>query len=244
MSEQRPLQAIIDDVARQLVRTNVEGKSASIVLPVTYSGGASVSVHIRPDSDEFLVTDLGAAAFEAATMGAAEVFARAAKHAAAAQGVEFDGQAVFVNRVSQEWLASAVTFVAAASRQAVEMSADRLTLDVEESLRDRLKVALKETFRGRAIFDVVVPGASSKARNFTALVQTEDRRTLFDVVMPSPVSVSFSIVKFQDVAQLDTPPARVAMLGGNVDAADQSLLSRWAIVKPFSDNRDVLLHAA
>lgn len=244
MTDRQGLQGILDDVARQLVRTTVTGKDGTIVMPMVYLGGSPIVIHVRPDGDEFVVSDQGRASYQADVLGAGDIFPRVAKHAAAAAGVEFDGQAVFAIRVPVDWLTNAVIFVATASRQALEMAAERLTVDVEETLRERLKVALKETFRGRAAFDVTVPGASSKGRHFTALVQVGERRTLFDVVMPSPVSVSFSIVKFQDVAQLETPPGRVAMLGGGVDAPDQSLLARWARVQPFTDNRQVLQEAA
>lgn len=244
MTNGQGLQGVLDDVARQLVRTTVTGKDGTIVMPMVYLGGSPIVIHVRQDGDEFVVTDQGRASYQAEIMGAGDIFLRVARHAATAAGVEFDGQAVFAIRVPINWLANAVIFVATASRQALEMAAERLTVDVEETLRERLKVALKETFRGQAIFDVTIPGASSKARNFTGLVQVGERRTLFDVVMSSPVSVSFSIVKFQDVAQLETPPGRVALLGGGVDAADQSLLARWARVQPFTDNKQVLQEAA
>lgn len=236
--------AVLDDVARQLVRATSEGTSGYIAMPMMFPGGAPIIVHVRRDDDDYVVTDQGKGHYEAEMMGAGAIFERIAKQVAQAVGIEFDGDQMFAARVPRDWLPNAVIFVANASRSAVEMAAERLTANVEDTLRDRLKSALREVFRDRASFDVTVPGLSTKGRNFTALVRRDGRTALFDIVMPSPVSVSFAIVKFQDVAQLEQAPGRVALLGGKVDTADQSLLSQWATVAPFNDNRDFLQKAA
>jgi hypothetical protein len=235
---------VLDDVARQLIRATAEGPSGYIAMPMTFPGGAPIIVHVRRDDEDYIVTDQGKGHYEAEMMGAGSAFLRIARQVAAATGVEFDGDQMFATRVPRDWLPNAVMFVANASRSAVEIAAERLTANVEETLRDRLKVALRDVFRDRASFDVTVPGVSTKGRTFAALVRRDGRTALFDVVMPSPVSVSFAIVKFQDVAQLEAGPSRVALLGGAVDAGDQTLLSQWATVTPFNDNREFLRTAA
>lgn len=238
------MRQVIDDVVSQLVRASVEGKDGFISMPMVFPGGMPVVIHVRHDGDDYLVTDQGKAYLEAEMMGAAGVFSRIAKQVAISAGVEFDGQMMFAARVSADWLPNAVIFVATASRNAVETAAERLTVNIEETLRERLKLALKGVFRDQASFDVVVPGLSTKGRHFAAQVRQNDRITLFDVVTPSPVSVSFALVKFQDIALLNDGRGKVALLGGSVDAADQTLLSRWATVTPFNDNGEFLRRAA
>ena len=234
------LRDTLDHVSHQLVRIQVEGADGYIVMPHLYPGGAPVIVHVRRDDDEYLVTDQGRAYSEADIMGATSLFGRIARQVASAAGVEFDGHMMFAARVPKDWLANAIIFVAAASKNAVELALEKLTVGVEETLRERLKIAVNGAFRNKASFDVTVPGHSSKPRNFAAMVRSNDRTTLFDIVMPSPVSVSFAIVKFQDVALAEGAPSRVALFGGKVDAGDQTLLSRWATVAPFNDNGDFL----
>lgn len=238
------MQDVLDDVVRQLVVAHVQGGEGFISMPMIFPGGAPVVIHVRTDGDDFIVTDQGRGYLEAEVMGAAALYARIAKQVAASVGIEFDGHMVFAARVSRDWLPNAVIFVATASRNAVQMAAERLTADIEESLRGKLKTALKDVFRHRAAFDVTIAGASSKGRNFAALVQTDERVTLFDVVTASPVSVSFAIVKFEDVALLETRPKGVALAAGSVDGPDRAILSKWATVVPFNDNHDFLRQAA
>jgi len=213
-------------------------------MPMVFPGGAPIVIHVRRDDEDYIVTDQGKGRYEAEMMGAGAVFMRLARQVATASGVEFDGDQMFAMRVSRDWLPNAVIFVATASRSAVEMAAERMIAHVEDTLRSRLKTALSSIYRDRAAFDVDVAGASTKARKFDAVVRTGDKVTLFDIVMPSPVSISFAIVKFQDVAQLQPVPGRIAFLGGEIDGADQTLLSQWASVTPFNDNREFLQRAA
>lgn len=238
------MREVLDDVVRQLVVAHVEAGEGFVSMPMMFPGGAPVVIHVRTDGDDFIVTDQGKGYSEAEVMGAAGIFVRVAKQVAATLGIEFDGHMVFAARVSRDWLPNAVIFVATATRNAVQMSAERLSADVEESLRGRLKVALKDVFRNHAAFDVTIAGASSKGRNFAAMVQTADRVTLFDVVTPSPVSVSFAIVKFEDVALLESRPKGVALAAGPVDGPDRAILSKWATVVPFNDDHDFLRNAA
>jgi hypothetical protein len=235
---------VLDDVVRQLVISHVDGGEGFISMPMLFPGGAPVVVHVRRDGDDFIVTDQGKGYLEAEVIGAAAIFARVAKQVAASVGIEFDGHMVFAARVPRDWLPNAVIFVATASRNAVQIAAERLSADIEETLRGRLKSALRDVFRSKAAFDVTIAGASSKGRNFAAMVQTDGRTTLFDVVTPSPVSVSFAIVKFEDVALLESRPRGIALAAGKVDGPDQTILSKWARVVPFNDNHEFLKEAA
>ncbi len=240
----RSMGKVMDDLSRELVTTVMEGKEGLVSMPLLYPGGQPVTVHVRPHDDEFIVSDGGNGFISAEHMGASELYLRLAPNVAKVNGVEFDGISMFAARVSVDWLANAVIFVAAASKAAVERTADKLTVDIEERMRDTLKMQIRDIFRDRATMDVDVIGASTKKRKFAARVQSNGLSTFFDVVTPSPVSVNFAIVKFQDI-NAESHFRGVAMVSGQLDAGDHSMLSQAATkVMPFTTDRETLAHAA
>lgn len=239
------MSGLMDAVARELVSTGVDGRDGIIALPILYPGGQPVTVRVRPDAGEFIVTDQGNGYLSAEHMGAADTFVRLAPKVAKQNSVGFDGQMMFAARVPRDWLMSAIIFTAAASKEAVEKTADKLTIDLDATMREGLQARIKDVFRGRASFNVEVPGNTTKMRKFAARVDGGSRISLFDVVTPSPVSVNFAIVKFQDVAQLGNDYQGVAVVSGKIDAPDMALLSQWASrVLPFDADREMLALAA
>lgn len=240
----RSMTKVMDALSRELVTFVLQGREGLVSLPIVYPGGQPVTVHVRPDDDQFIVSDGGNGFISAEHMGASETYLRVAPGVAKLNGIEFDGISMFSARVPLDWLASAVTYIAAASKAAVERTAEKLTTDIEERLRDSLKTRLRDIFRDRASFDVDVIGTSTKKRRFAAKVQSNGTSSFFDVVTPSPVSVNFAIVKFQDIRS-EQKFRGVALLSDKLDAGDYSMLANAATqVIPYTTDKQVLEAAA
>ncbi|WP_127752697.1 hypothetical protein [Devosia sp. 1566] len=185
------------------------------------------------------MNDQGAGYLAAEHLGGTGTFSRLAPSVAHRNGIQFDGHMMFAARVNLDWLANSVIFVGSASRMAVGMTAERMSEDKEVSLRRELQDKLGAAFKGRAAFDISLPGRSSRVRTFAALVDGEHGRVLFDLVTPHHVSINGAIVKFQDVAQLEDSPLRTAVLSAEkrTDPADVGLLSQWttSVIKLEAD---------
>lgn len=223
------MRSLLDEVVHSLVMTDVENGVGLVAVPQIYPGGDSVVIRIHKSDEEFFVSDGGAGYAAAEALGGTLTYGRIAPKVADMHGVSFDGQMVFGARVSRYWLANTVIFVATASRRAVEITAEKMSEEKEQSVRKEFQERLGSIFRARATFNVDIAGQSSRVRNFAALVEAGHGPTLFDVVTPHHVSINGAIVKFQDVAQLNAHPRRIAVLTSvdRTDAADLSLLSQW-----------------
>lgn len=221
------LSALLSEITRELINTGIDDNDGIIALPSTYPSGATVIIRIRRDRERFIVSDGGYGYVEAEHMGGAQTFSRIAQAEAVRHGVKFDGQMVFAVEVSRDRLASAIIFTGAASRKSVEITADKLSEEREAANKDRLRSLIKEAFKEQASFDVAYPGRSTKRWRFDAMVRRPERWTLFDLVTPHHVSINSTIVKFQDVAQLEDGPHGVAVLTNRkaMDSADISLIS-------------------
>jgi len=229
MTKDAQLRTVLDGVAKDLVRVNVDGGFGIVALPQLYPGGDSVTVRVRKDDDQFFVDDMGLGYRSAEMLGGPTVFGRLAPRVAKLHGVSFDGVMMFGAQVSRDWLPNVILFVATASRRCVEMTAERMSEDVEHSLKVELQRRIEVIYPGRVARDVEIAGRSSRSRQFAVSVDLEGRRSLFDLVTPHHVSINSAIVKFQDVSQLENAPTRVAVLSSRArtDAADVSLLAQW-----------------
>lgn len=223
------MRAILDELVHALVLTETDNGQGLVALPQSYPGGDAVVVRIRKDGDEYVVNDQGAGYLAAEMLGATTVYSRLAPKVAQVHGVGFDGHLMFAARVPREWLANTVIFVGTASRQCAEMTVQRVSEEVEQSLRADLQEKVKVAFHGNVALNVEIVGRSTRPRTFAALAEVGSKRTVFDLVTPHHVSINGAIVKFQDVAQLEHAPSRVAVLASQkrVDPADISLLAQW-----------------
>jgi hypothetical protein len=154
---------------------------------------------------------------------------------------------LFAMEVSREWLANAVIFTGAASRKAVEVTAERMAEERETTARQVFRDHLRDAFGEKAEFDVPFRGRSTKEWRFGARVVRQGHLSLFDLVTPHHVSVNSTIVKFQDISALDETISNVVVLAdrAKMESADVDLLSRSAkSVIPLSADRSTLLRVA
>ncbi|MEC5325186.1 hypothetical protein [Aurantimonas sp. A3-2-R12] len=241
------MQALLDEITKELMLTGVDQGEGLVALPQTYPGGSSVVVRVRGSDDEFVVTDQGNGYLEAEHLGGTTIFARLAPQIAQFHGVEYDGSCFFAMRVNREWLANAILFIATASRKAVEQTAQRLGEERDHDLKQVFQTAMREFYGVRAVFDYEMRGRSLKQWHFDAAILTDQTPSLIELVSPSHISINSTIVKFGDIARLDDPIRRTVMLTnpGKTTSPDRALLSDSAnIVVAFSTNFDTLAKAA
>jgi hypothetical protein len=237
---------LVRDVARELVRVNIDEGAGVLSLPQTYPGGSPVVVRVRRDGDAFVVTDHAAGLIEADRLGGAAIYGRIAASIAKAHGVKYESEMMMAS-VDRDWLVNAIVFVSAASRRAVEATAQRLADEREKVSRERLRTRLVDAFSKQVSLDVEYRGRSTKRYTFDAMVQRQDHAALFDLITPYPVSVATGIVKFQDVARLDDGPRGVAVIEqrDRMDPADIILIGQAATtVIELDADTDTLRKAA
>lgn len=241
------MRLLADEVLRELVLADFDAGDCLFALPSLYPGGSAVVVRVRREGDEFVVTDQGNGYLEAELLGGATTFSRLAPEVAHAHSVKYDGDMFFAIRVSRDHLANAIIFIGAASRHAVEKTAEKLSEEREHGFRQILQSHLREAFHERVAFEIEVRGQSTKAWRFDALVKAADHLSVFELVTPHHISINSSIVKFQDVSALEESVAGIAVLSNRakMEAHDITLLSRSAAkVIPLDADRETLLKAA
>jgi len=241
------MQALVDEVAKELVITGIDQGEGLVALPQTYPGGASVVVRVRGHNDEFYVSDQGNGYMEAEHLGGTTVFARLAPQIAQFHGVDYDGSCFFTTRVTREWLANAILFVGSASRKTVEQTAQKLGEEREHDLTEVFRSTVREFFGVQAHFDYEMRGRSLKKWRFDAAIVRDKTPRLIELVSPSHVSINSAFVKFTDIARLDDPVRRTVMLTNpeRTSQADKVLLGEAAdVVVPFARTREAFAMAA
>jgi len=241
------LRLLADEVLQELVLADFEAGDCLFALPTLYPGGSAVVVRVRREGDDFVVTDQGNGYLEAELLGGATTFSRLAPEVARTHDVKYDGDMFFAVRVPRDHLANAIIFVGAASRHAVEKTAEKLSEEREQGFRQILQSHLREAFQDRVVFEVEMRGQSTKAWRFDALVKASDRFSVFELVTPHHISINSSIVKFQDVSALEESVPGVAVLSNpaKMESHDIALLSRSAAkVIPLDAERETLLRVA
>lgn len=238
------MRGLLDDLARELVLSDVEGREGMIALPAVYPGGSAVVVRVQRDDDAFIVHDGGEAHLAAEHLGGASVFRRIAPNIAKARGVEFDGRMFFKARVTREWLANMVVFIGDASRRSVEQTAERLTEERISDRRQRFRDRLVDTFKTNVILDIERAGQSGKPWHFTGGVQRPGHLTLFDFVTSHSHSINGAVTRFQDVISDEVRPIAALPAFARTPAHDIALLSKWAKVISADTPGDQLRLAA
>ncbi|GHE82054.1 hypothetical protein GCM10019059_44750 [Camelimonas fluminis] len=238
---------LLEEIAAELITTNVENDEGYLSLPLLYPGGAGAVVRVRRDNDGYIVTDGGDGYREAEHLGGESAYSRIAPVIAAQHGVGFDGFSMFSTRVEREWLANTVLFTGAASKSAVDRTAERLTEERQKKAKSTFKDRITEAFGKAASFDVEIRGASLRTYKFDARIQRGDHISIFELVMPHAASVNNAFVKLHDISRLDADLTASVMLANRakMDAGEITLLSSAAQhVIGLSDAKEVILEAA
>lgn len=215
------LAQVADEIAREIISTEHIGSASLVKTPIMYPSGASVVVQITRHHDRYFVTDMGVGHQEAEMIGASNFYSRHGKDLAAHFGIRFNNQAFFVTEASRERLAGAATVVANCSAEATALSAYRAADRRFAEGADELYKRLTEIFtKPKVARDVDVAGSSSHHWRVAAVVSLDGHKALFEPVSKHHTSVVTASAKFHDIARLDTPPARIAVVQNKRDMGD------------------------
>lgn len=84
-----------------------------------------------------------------------------------------------------------------------------MTRDQTTALYERLVRVFPESIVER---DTEIVGSTNTTCHATTFARAPKRGTIFDIVTRHPVSVAFATAKFRDIAMLESPPNRVAVM--------------------------------
>jgi hypothetical protein len=209
------LRAVVDELMRELVSADHRPEASFIQTPLLYPSGATVVVRVDEHASEFFVSDMGLGYQEADMMGASLTYARHARHIADSAGVRFDEHAFFTLQVARDQLAGAVMTIANCSLEATTVAAYRLAERKTADEADLLYQWLITIFEPNSVVrNAEVVGASSTRWPVSSIVRGVGRRhaTIFEPVTSHHASVAAVTTKFHDIARLDNPPNRVAVV--------------------------------
>lgn len=217
--------AVLDRIAETLVHVRESAKGGTIVTPVLFPSGSHVSVRIVLESGHCLITDDGAAFAEADMMGAGEIFKRAARLVAEEAGIKFNSYEIFEAHASLETAPGIVAIVADAARRTIQITSERLAKRLYEETRVDVVERLVDAFGPNSVRrDVPISGASTHAWMVDAFIEAGPGIAV-EVISPSPVSVSSSYMKLDDIRRLDRAPKTVGALTSRRSfKADQLLM--------------------
>lgn len=192
----------------------------TVGVPVMYPSGATSSVEIQINQGKCWVSDMGFGLVEAEYMGATEYYAKAARDASEAYGVEFDGNSVFALWVPIARLESAIVCVANASNRAAS-EAIRVATDHRAQRRnDQVFDRVRDIFGAK----VVAKSAEIKGRHVTwpahNVVSFPDHHlAVFEYMTKHPNSASSKFFMFTDLRKEDETISLNAVVA-NVSSLD------------------------
>lgn len=216
---------VIEAVARELVSVDHRADGSFISTPLLYPSGAHVVVRVDPaGKDEYFVSDYGFGFTECDMIGATHQYKKHSPVIAENAGVGFDSQAFFVTKVTERQLAGAAAAIANCSHDAVAIAALKLAekrfADDSETLHKRLVSIFSEK---RVAKNVEITGASQTRWHVSNVVRlhsgddTDEHVTIFEPVTNHHASIAAAVTKFHDIARLDHPPRRVAVVQKKAD---------------------------
>ena len=174
------------------------------------------------------------------------VYDRDAKAVADNAGVGFDQRAFFVLEIERSQLAGAVAVIANCSHDAVAIAAlklaDKSRVDAAELVFERLKSVFPKHALAR---NVEITGSSTVKWHVATLVTIDGKKAVFDSVTPYHASVVNAAAKFGDIANLNNPPTRTAMVEHKESFHSYlGLLSQSSNIVEVGDSDDVFKRAA
>jgi hypothetical protein len=233
---------IVAAAARELVRLDHRADGSVIQTPLLYPSGSYVVVRVDGGPERFLISDFGLGYHGADMMGSTTYFPRHARAVAEEAGVGLDQRAFFVLEVGRDQLAGAIAVIANCSHDAVVISAlkqaEREKVDAADIVFERIARAFPMQSIAR---DAKVVRYSDFKWHVATLVRWHDHEAIFDAVTPHHASVVNAATKFNDIANLNNPPGRIAMVQRKANfKAYLNLLSPAASVVEVDASNEVL----
>lgn len=204
---------LAEQIARGLSKASALEGRAFIRTPVLFPSGSTVVVVIEAEGGgRYRVSDLGQGEDEADLLDIVATYRSQAREIAELSGLAFDGRAFVLTQASAAQLVGATMAVANASSRALDRAILRAGERRRSTAADRLVARLGLLFPQRVERNGEVRGASTQPWTFDAVVHIGDRRAVFEAVTPHQTSIAFATMKFHDVARLQAPPVRVAVV--------------------------------
>ena len=214
MKVDHDLGTLAAEVAAGLASAEFWQGRAYIRTPVLLPTGSSVVVVIEEAGPgTWHLTDLGQGLELAADLGIERGYRQQAEAMAAKSGIAFKRDTFLIQNLRRDQLASGIAFLA----DTVAKSLDRDRIAASDRGRatdvERLATRLGRIFEPRNVRkNAEFQGASTHQWRLDALVTTDHGPAAFDLVTPHPNSVAATTTKFPDLARLDHPPARIAIV--------------------------------
>ena len=207
---------LVEDVGRQLVSAEHDDSGSFLSVPLVYPSGTGVVVRVEGGGDNrFFVSDSGFGAQEADLMGASQIYGRHARMVAEISGIRFDNQAFFIVEAERDQIAGAVVAVANCSQEAAIRTADALAEKTFDDAKEKLYQRLISIFDKKTVTkNAEIHGSSATEYRVAALVRNSGSGPIvvFDPVTKHHSSVAHATMKFSDMARLEVPPIRVAVV--------------------------------
>lgn len=224
---------MIDALEGALARVVETGEPVRVSTTTLLPSGAMASVLVRPSGNgTYLVSDDGAGRSDLLVLGHVKLSGSDRKRGdtiANRLGLTFDGTAFAVREVTADQLASAIVFVAEATRDwasvAVENAVKRSQIALSKRVEDRIRAIAPDA---RITREVEVAGASTKKHRFDLVMDLDrERKAVFEIVSPNTNSLSAAHLKLFDVrgAHADWPREVITERLEDWSAADMSLLN-------------------
>jgi len=216
-----PIADVVDETLRRIASAEHFSQGSLAKLPLLYPSGASVVVQITEVQDRCFVTDMGLGFQEAEMIGATRQYVGFAESLAASAGVKYDGRSVFIAEVPRDRLAGAMITIANCSQQAANLAAmkiaEKTDSDAKEELFERLRIIFPDESVEK---DAPIVGASSHKWKVSVLVAGKQGQAIFEAVTQHHVSIVSAAAKFGDIARLETPPPRIAVVRNKAALGD------------------------
>jgi hypothetical protein len=241
------LSAVARAAAAELVGVDETAEGAFIRTPLMYPGGANVVVHVVGSADRYFISDYGYGALEAEMAGGSRHYTALARPIGEQLGISFDDRCLFTADVPRAQLPAAVAVIANATLRAVALTVMRLSHHRHRHDDEALYQRLVNLFgRPRVERHVEVTGASTIPWRVSALIRRDDAETIFDWVKPARQSIYMHVTMFHDIARLERPPTRVAVVEslGKLGGDELALLSQAAKVIEQGASEEAYLKAA
>jgi hypothetical protein len=213
MSGATDLGSVARWAAGQLTAVVDTPEGAFIHTPLMYPGGSSVVVHVVGHPNRYFVSDYAHGAREADMAGMSLQYLGIARSVAERAGIGFDDRCLFSIDLSRDQLPTAVAVVANCSLKAVGLAVTKLAQRRHEADDAFLYDKLIHIFgRPRVQKHADIVGSSNRGWRVSAIVHSDGRRAVFEMVRPAPASIYRHVAMFHDIARLDPPPARIAVV--------------------------------
>lgn len=206
-------QEVVRSAAAQLVSHEQISGGNYITTPLMYASGGHVVIRVEKAGDDFFVSDFGVGHEEANLIGGENIYRKVARNVAEANGVGFDSFVIFALKVSEGQLPGAIATVANSSQEAVYITSlkvsERKHKDDNAALYHRLLGIFDQSNIQR---DAHIVGSSNTEWHVSSLVTVNSRQVVFEAVSKHPNSIVYASAKFGDIARINSPPGRVAVV--------------------------------